>query len=212
MIARAMRRGALVLVSGLLGTTALSASAAIEQNPLVIPGRSIGSVSLGMTVPQVRKAMGRPAQVQRERLSPSRFLLTYVYEERQLSIVFFGTRASVGRPATRARVTRIETTSERAGLDNGIGVGTREKTLMTAFRGRLDCPRWETSELRDTAGRPTGFITVSPLRPCYLRAPGNAVTVFVSRIPPQGYRGFGFITPNDIPKARVSEIVVRRAD
>jgi outer membrane protein assembly factor BamE (lipoprotein component of BamABCDE complex) len=206
-----MRRGALVLVSLLLGASALSASAATEQNPLVIQGRSIGKVSLGMTVAQVRKAVGRPSQVERESLSPSRFLWTYSYEARQLSIVFYGTRASSGRPATKARVTRIETTSEGARLANGIGVGTLERQLMRAYRGRLDCPRWKTSPVTDEAGHVVR-IGMAELRACYLRAPGsNTLTVFVSQIPPQGYRGFGLIEPSDIPKARVWEIIVRLA-
>lgn len=199
-----------MLVSVMLGASALSASAATEQNPLVIPGRSIGKVSLGMTVAQVRKAVGRPSQVERESLSTSRYLLTYSYEARQLSIVFYGTRASSGRPATKARVTRIETTSDGARLDNGIGVGTRERELRRAYRGRLDCPRWETYELIDQAGNGIGIMAAGSFRPCYLRA-GKVVTVFVSRIPPQGYRGFGIPKPSDIPKARVWEIIVRLA-
>ena len=206
-----MTRAAFVLVIGLLGASGLSASAATEQNPLVIPGRSIGNVSLGMTVAQVRKAIGRPAQVERQSLSPSRFHVRYYYEARQLGIEFVGTRASFGRPATKARVTRIETTSERARLRNGMGVGTRERQLMRVYGRRLDCPPWKKSELSDGAGAGTGIIAVSLLRPCYLRASGNAVTVFVSRIPPQGYRGFGIVKASDIPKARVWEIIVRRA-
>ena len=199
-----------MLVSVLLGASALSASAATEQNPLVVPGRSIGNVSLGMTVAQVRKAIGRPSQVERESLSPSRFLVTYYYEARQLGIVFFGTRASGGRPATKARVTRIETISEGARLDNGIGVGTPERKLRRAFRGRLDCPRWQTNEsptqpVMERASSPRA--TSDPA----ISEPEMTVTVFVSRIPPQGYRGFGIITASDIPKALVWQIVVRRA-
>ena len=164
-----------------------------------------------MTVAQVRKAIGRPTQVERESLSPSRFLVRYFYEARHLSIVFYGARASSGRLATKARVTRIETTSEGARLDNGIGVGTRERQLMRAFRGRLDCPRWKTSPVTDEAGHVVD-IGMAEVRACYLRAPGSkTLTVFVSQIPPQGYRGFGDIDPSDIPNARVWEIIVRLA-
>jgi len=201
-----------VLVIGLLGASALSASAATEQNPLVRPGRSIGNVSLGMTVAQVRIAMGRPAQVERQRLSTSRFLVRYFYEARQISVEFVGTRASFGRPATNALVTRIDTTSDRARLRNGIGVGTRERQLMRAYRGRLDCPRWQRSRLTEEGGRSgEGIVAISLVRPCYLQGPGNAVTVFVSRIKPPGYRGFGIPKPSHIPSARVWQIIVRRA-
>jgi hypothetical protein len=203
-----MRTAILLLVLS-LGAATVPASAATERDALVRPGRSIAKVGLGMTEAQVRRVAGRPFRVERTRLSNGYFQVEYDYDVESLDVELVGRRSLLGQPARRARVVRVATYSDEERLPNGIGVGTRERRLLKVFGARLDCPRWRTSRPTGPGIRAgEGLLVVSPFRACALPGPGNAETVFVSRID-VGYRGFGIATPKDIPKARVWQIIVQ---
>jgi hypothetical protein len=183
-----------------LGCTALalvaSAGAAPQRDALIRPGVGIGKVRLGMSLKQVRTAWGPPQAVITSQERGARKLeLQYDYAAYVVSLV--------GVPR-RERVVSVGTTLAKERLSQGLGVGSLERRLQRAFGGRLRCERL------DVVYMPRSSIPVlaSNRRDCTLGAPGQAQTVFTSRIRLQ--TAWDQHRPEDWSRlARVTEVLIR---
>jgi len=109
-----------------------SASAATPGQALLRPGLAIGELRLGMTLPQVRKALGDPLLVSHREQSPSRG--TYVqYNFGRDTVLEVGVFRERG--ATTGRVVLIKD-SRRARTRAGVGVGSTHSTLQKRLGAR----------------------------------------------------------------------------
>lgn len=104
-----------------------SASATPARDALFRPGAAIGEVRLGMTLAQVRRALGRPQFVNRRaRLGFGRVYVEYAWAYGEW-VVGFQTERQV------LRVVRISTTTRRERTHDGIGVGTRVRAIVRRY-------------------------------------------------------------------------------
>ena len=142
---------------------AASAAAAPSTDALIRPGKAIGKAQLGMTEAQVRRALGPPLAVVRKQLGFGRVEVEYQYAAGYLFVHLRGPRRSV-------RVVRVVTYQRTERTASGVGVGSRERALLRAYRGRLRCSKLETA-------RHGGVLFVVGERTCTLAA-GAARTVF----------------------------------
>jgi hypothetical protein len=173
---------------------AASASAAPQRDLLIHPGVGIGKVKLGMTLKQVRAAWGKPQSVTRRREGQAR-LTELQYDFAAYSVTL------IGSPG-RERVIRVGTTLVKEKLANGLGVGSSERRILRALRGRLHCDQLDTYQL---AIHPYPVLRTNR-RECSLGAHGRPQTVFVSRMRTPA------VLPEDWSKsAYVFEVVIRAA-
>jgi hypothetical protein len=107
---------AIVLVRSGSATPAPTAPTPIRSTS-IIPGTSIGSITLGMTKASIVDELGRP-----DRVDPSGFGEEYVYERRSLTVGF-----SIGK------VSGIRTWDRAMRTPDGIGVGTGWPSVAGAF-------------------------------------------------------------------------------
>ena len=184
----AVRLGLMIVVAAALSA---SAAAAPSRDAVVRPGVSVGKIRLAMTEAQLRRAMGRP---------------DYVVGRRK---VFGGVRVEYqfgmngeyevtlrGRPGA-LRVVSVFTYLRRERLPNGLGVGARPRALRAAYGARLRCTPWRTV-VQQSRTYLTGNST------CTLAgSPGS--TVFLLTLDP------GFLTPDEVHKARVIQLGVQSA-
>jgi hypothetical protein len=142
---------------------AASAAAAPTSDTLIRPGKSIGKARLGMSEVEVRRALGRPLAVVRKQVGFGRQEVEYQYADGYLFVHLRGPRSAL-------RVVRILTLQRSERTSAGVGVGSRERALLGAYRGKLRCTRLKT-------GRHGGVLFVVGDRTCTLTA-GSARTVF----------------------------------
>jgi hypothetical protein len=142
---------------------AASAAAAPTSDALIRPGKSIGKARLGMAEADVRRALGRPLAVVRKQLGFGRQEVEYQFADGHLFVHLRGPRSAL-------RVVRVATLQRSERTAAGIGVGSRERALLRAYRGKLRCSKLETA-------RHGGVLFVVADRTCALAA-GAARTVF----------------------------------
>ena len=142
---------------------AASSAAAPTSDTLIRPGKSIGKARLGMTEAAVRQALGRPHAVVRKQVGFGRQEAEYQYADGYLFVYLRG-------PRSAPRVVRVVTFQRSERTASGVGVGSRERALLRAYRGNLRCSKLETE-------RSAGTVYVVADRTCTL-AGGGARTVF----------------------------------
>jgi hypothetical protein len=142
---------------------AASAAAAPTSDALIRPGKAIGKAQLGMTDAQVRRALGRPLAVVRKRVGFGREEVELQYADGYLFVHLRGPRSAL-------RVVRVATFQRSERTAAGVGVGSRERALLRAYRGKLRCTKLETE-------RHGGVLFVVGDRTCTLIT-GTARTVF----------------------------------
>jgi hypothetical protein len=121
-----MRRIVLVTAVGLLAATA--AVPASARNELITPGVGIGPIKLGMTVAQVRKALGRPVYTRGTDKGFGRLLIEYSYWTDGYTVYLL-------RAGGKTRVVSVETTLRAQKTRQGLGVGSTERQLRRVYRG-----------------------------------------------------------------------------
>jgi hypothetical protein len=142
---------------------AASAAAAPTSDTLIRPGKSIGTVRLGMSEAAVRRSAGRPWAVVRKELGFGRQEVELQYADGELFVVLRGPRSAL-------RVVRVVTFQRSERTASGVGVGSRERALNRAYAAKLRCTKLETA-------RSAGTVFVVDDRTCTLAA-GGARTVF----------------------------------
>lgn len=142
---------------------AASAAAAPASDALIRPGKSIGKARLGMAEADVRRALGRPLAVVRKQPGFGRQEVEYQYADGYLFVHLRGPRGAL-------RVVRVVTFQRSERTTTGVGVGSRERALLRAYRGKLRCSKLETA-------RRGGVVFVVGDRTCTLST-GAARTVF----------------------------------
>ena len=170
---------------------------ASARDAVARPGVSVGKIKLGMTEAQLRAAMGKPNYVVEKAGTFGRVRVEYQYGAlAEWSVELAGPRGNL-------RVTSVLTYLKSQRLPNGLGVGTRERTLTRTYGRRLECQRWPTYTYRGIVyvGRP--YELELPTRTCSLPGPAGAATIFVSKLP--GYERMA----KYIPQAVVQEVGVR---
>jgi hypothetical protein len=134
-----MRQAALLATAAVAALTVAGSSAGAPERDMVIRmGRGIGKVELGMTLPRVRRALGRP-HVSVIRRIDFRARGRYLELEWELP----GRRAwepevwSVGfrswRRGAPLRVVRVSTGTRAQRTPQGLGVGSRPRQIVRAY-------------------------------------------------------------------------------
>jgi hypothetical protein len=104
-----------------------SASATPTRDTLIRPGQGIGKVDLGMTIAQVRAALGRPGAVVRRQ----EIAFGGEYVELQWAqgawTVGFRTRAN------RLRAVRVATQNTTQRTRHGLGMGSRPRRIVAVY-------------------------------------------------------------------------------
>jgi hypothetical protein len=111
-----------------------SAGAAPTRDALLRPGIGVGKVRLGMTVAQVRSALGGPGRlVRRHRDRLGIEYVEYAWGANvHWAVGFYG-------QAARARVVLVETT-RRERTRSGVGIGSTERALRRVLGTRCKGP------------------------------------------------------------------------
>lgn len=119
------------VASACLAALALAGVAAAADSPdvqqRIVPGQSIGKVKLGMSVAQVKKALGAPeAVISREKGPFGRVRIEYAWDFTQWRITFEVFRGRSEAVSIRSSI-RTERTKE------GIGYGTLASRVEKAY-------------------------------------------------------------------------------
>jgi hypothetical protein len=175
---------------------AVTASAAPQRDLLIRPGVGIGKVKLGMSLKQVRAVWGKPQAVTVRREGKAKVRLT------ELQYDFAAYVVTLIGPRGRQRVIRVGTTLAKERMTNGLGVGSLERRLQSALRGRLRCDRLPVV----TQPRSPYPLIFDNRRECKLGERGSPQTVFVSRM-----RVHSFLPEDWSKTAYVFEVVIRSA-
>ena len=138
------------------------------------PHRSIGPVSLGMSLASVRAALGRPMLVNRR--VPMGFGREYVEYLWEYGAWIVGFR----RTGDRYRVVRVSTTVRRHRAPGDLGVGSRAAEVVrrhpsATCRDLFPLGRW--IAVRGRNGRRTIFVTRSDRQPTSHPQPVSEVIV-----------------------------------
>ena len=121
---RGLSLGAVLLAAVL---AAAPAGGAPGRTALVRPGAGIGKVQLGMTLAQVRSAVGRPQVLNRRvRVGFGRTYVEYAWNYGELTVGFFAR-------AGRLHAARISTTSPRERTREGLGRGSRPRDIARRY-------------------------------------------------------------------------------
>lgn len=134
-----MKRVTCVLALAVLGLAgATHASAESGVNRVIQPGQGIGKVRFGMTLPQVRKALGRrPVGVVRNvSYGAAGRYVEYSWEfpgGRGADTWTVGFRSTTESGTLRA--VRVATTVARERTHDGLGVGSRPRQIVAVHRG-----------------------------------------------------------------------------
>ena len=108
---------------------ALSASgsgAAASKCKLLVPGKSLGCVSLGMTQAQVRSVAGAPLEATQTTGCCGK-ILTFAYRGFDVSFL--------GPGSTFRHVSWVESTSRTYRTAKGVGVGSTKAQLLAGVKG-----------------------------------------------------------------------------
>jgi hypothetical protein len=159
-----------MLIVAVAALAAAASAAGSSSSALVIrPGVSIGKVRLGMTLPAVRRILGRPDAVSRR--ESRGFGVRYVEYQWNFGAWRVGFR---GR-RDDLRAVRVGTTVSTQRTPAGVGVGSNTADVARRYGNRVTC-------VSRPFGRPdSGDWLV-------LRGPGTRMTAFVLiRATPRGY-------------------------
>jgi hypothetical protein len=119
-----------VLIALFASLAAAGASAAPDDGVRIRHGAGVGRMTLGMTHAQVRRILGGPQTVdRRERLRDGRRYLQFSWDYAWWTVGF------LGRPG-KLRVALIQTLNIRQRTVEGLGVGSRERTVRRALHVR----------------------------------------------------------------------------
>jgi hypothetical protein len=163
-----------------LVAAAASARAAADRDGQIRPSIGIGQIRLGMTLAQVRRALGPPHVLNRRiRLGFGREHREYVWNWFEWSVAFRGAPG-------RLRAVRI-TTTRRNHRYRGIGVGSRMRDLVRVFP-TATCRGYSHAErhvvVRTPGGRELRFRIFEPQTPA---GPIRVTDVIVQEaLPPLG--------------------------
>ena len=118
-----------VLAAAVLSLTLAVSGAAAAQRPaqLIVPGESIGPVRLGMTIAQVKRALGKPVALVRR--------IEHAFGGEYVELQWGQARWTVGLRSDRGtlRVVRIATTVNGQRTRDGIGPGSKPRAVLRAF-------------------------------------------------------------------------------
>jgi hypothetical protein len=185
-------RSAALLAVVVAALAASEAAAAPESNLRIVPGVGIGKLRLGMTEPQVRRAMGKPRFVVTRRAGFGLRSLEYQY-----GLAEYTVRLS-GRPG-RLRAVRVGTTLVRERTQRRVGVGSSERAIRRAYPA-LRCEPLKT----ELFGSVRVVRTIQ--RECTLLAPTGRRTIFTTDV---FEHGFEVVTPRTwARRAEVIEVSV----
>ncbi len=121
-----------LLVSSLAAAPAQSAQ---ESNLVIVPGRQIGKVRVGMTFAQVKAVLGKPTVVNKNRRVGFGRYVEYDWGWGNWTVGFSGRGSSL-------RVSLIGTTLRRERTRDGVGVGTPQAVMRQRLRDDgVNCPR-----------------------------------------------------------------------
>ena len=189
---------ATLVVLVLAAAAALPAGAAPQRDLLIRPGVGIGKVRLGMTVPQLRAAMGRPLAVLPQEARFGRQAVEWQYGYGSYIVRLEGRRNAL-------RVVGVSTTILKERTREGFGVGTLESRVERAFAGRIRCERLRTGTI---GGSDHTIIVLDRNRDCVLTHADGRRTIFVTWVKPvETYDGLA--TPERWEKeAQVLEVAV----
>lgn len=112
------------------------AAASPTRDALIRPGRGIGRVDLGMTLAQVRQALGQPQYVQRTIERP--FGARYVELAWNYGAWVVGLEGRSGA----LRVVRVSTSLSRERTRSGVGAGSPVRAVVKSFPGASCIERW----------------------------------------------------------------------
>ena len=188
------RRAVIALAAAAAAATLAPGAAGTDLR--IRPGEGIGRVDLGMTEPQVRRALGRPKWTVRRRGGFGRRELELQFGESDYFVRLAGAQG-------RLRVVAVGTTLRSERTPQGFGVGTPERRLARAFGPRFRCERLETDRVGSTV------VVQTRVRRCTLAGPAGAVTDFNTAVKTRW--AWSLVHPADWARARVLEVVVRRA-
>ena len=126
-----LERGQLIMRLLAIAVVALAAASVALVRPggaetAIRPGVGIGPIRLGMTEQAVRRVLGRPSAEQRARSGQIRILHLNYYLRGEYRVILRG------RPGA-LRVTLVGTISRAQKTPNGVGVGSREARVRTAY-------------------------------------------------------------------------------
>lgn len=122
-----MRR--LLLIALVLAPVA-SAAPSPDVQQRIVPGQSIGKVAIGMTLEQVKRALGKPEGViEREQLGFGRAYTELSWNLTEWRIGFVVEQG-------RYRVVRIGSSVRGERTREGVGVGSRGKAVERTYRVR----------------------------------------------------------------------------
>lgn len=133
---RTVRRVAVLLTAiGVAVVATAAGTAGVSRDAAIKPGKGIGKVELGMTLPQVRRAFGRPPLYAIRTISfgaRGRYV-EYGWEVGTVEIRTW----KVGFRSTRRkgtfRVVRVATTVPGQRTPEGLGVGSRSRDIFRSF-------------------------------------------------------------------------------
>jgi hypothetical protein len=194
-VIRRLATSALVALVALAGSGAQRSESATLA---IIPARSIGKVTLGMSEAELRRAMGRPRAIVHRQAS---FGLRSV--EFQYGYADYTVRL-VGRPG-RLRVVGVGTTLARERTRTGIGVGSRERAVLRAY------PSCRCDPMRVSRVAGVVYVGVRNPRTCTLFAPSGRRTTFMIYLRPRWAWGEVITLERWQKDARVSEVSVSTA-
>jgi hypothetical protein len=175
------------------------AGAARLDVELLRHGVGIGSVRLGMSEAQVRRVMGRPTAVIRRRTGFGGVLLELQFDQAEYTV-------ALRRRAGRFQVVAASTILARERTREGLGVGSLERRVRSAYGRRLRCEPLRTQPVDD---RGTARMLASNERNCVLTTARGTETVFRSVV--KGRFPWSRLTPADWPRAGVYIVTVRAA-
>jgi hypothetical protein len=163
------RRAAAGAIVALTLAVASTASAGQARDELIRPGVSIGKVRLGMTVTEVRRALGKPWTVVSDDRGFGRRALDLQYAS--LNVRVFGAQG-------RERVVVIESKETRERTSAGVGPGVLEAKLLRAQHG-VKCNAWPSTATLDY----DFYTRIGGNRTCFVDGPNGTRTIFVSTGP-----------------------------
>jgi hypothetical protein len=125
---------AALAVAAIAAVAAAPSPAAPQRDLLIVPGQQIGKVRLGMSLFQVRRALGRPTGVNKRMRTGFASYVEYDWDYGRWTVGLSGR-------APNLRVSLVATTIERERTREGIGVHALRARVLDAYRGRgLRCP------------------------------------------------------------------------
>lgn len=135
----------LLAVVGIAALAAGAGTAGVSRDAVIKPGKGIGKVELGMTLPQVRRALGGPPLYSLRRINygaRGRYV-EYTWEVGSVDIRTW----TVGLRSTRRngplRVIRVGTGVPGQRTPQGLGVGSRARDIARVYADVVCALRYE---------------------------------------------------------------------